>query len=181
MAIPLIILAILSLVGGLIGLPEVLHAPHLLADFLQPVLQPGELMSQFAKTSHKITHQDEWLVMGVSIAISLAGIGAAWFTYLSGKAVPSEQPAGNPVGRLFEGKFFMDEIYQFLIVTPFQFVASIFSVLVDLLMINLLVEGLASLSRLGGGLVRLSQNGRVSAYALSMLVCLLMFALMFIF
>jgi len=181
MAIPLIVLAVLSLVGGFIGLPEVFHAPHLLADFLQPVLVPGQLMAQFAKTSHTISHQDEWLVMGVSVAVSLAGIVVAWAMYLSKKMVPAEQASSNPLLRVFAGKFYLDELYDLIIVKPIGLISSIFSVLVDLLMINLLVEGAGAFSRMTAGLVRFTQNGRVSAYVFSMLVILVIFALLFLF
>ena len=181
MAIPLIVLAALSVLGGFIGLPEVFHAPHMLADFLQPVLVPGQLMAQFAKTSHAISHQDEWLVMAVSVVVSLAGILMAYLMYLSKKMLPSEEEPSNLLLRLPAGKFFFDEIYDTLIVKPLAFIASIFSVLVDLLVINLFVEGIAAFSRFSAGIIRLSQNGRVSVYAVSMLICLLVFAFAFLF
>jgi NADH-quinone oxidoreductase subunit L len=181
MAIPLIVLAVLSVVGGFIGLPEVFHAPHLLSEFLKPVLLPGDLMSQFAKTSHSITHQDEWLVMGVSVAVSLAGIVAAWMMYLSKKVVPGDTESSNPLQRLLAGKFYIDELYDSLVVKPLGFLASIFSVLVDLLMINLIVEGVGAFARMSAGIIRITQNGRVSAYAISMLIGLLVFALAFLF
>jgi NADH-quinone oxidoreductase subunit L len=181
MAIPLSVLAILSLVGGFIGLPEVFHMPHFLAEFLQPVLLPGQVMAQLANTAHKVSHQDEWLVMGISVAVSLAGIITAWVMYMSKKSVPSEAAPGNPLVRLLAGKFYFDEVYDLLIVKPISLMASLFSVLVDLLMINLLVEGIGAFGRMSAGLLRYTQNGRVSAYAFSMLVFLLVFALAFIF
>lgn len=182
MAIPLIVLAVLSLIGGFIGLPEVFfHAPHLLGDFLQPVLLPGQLMSQFAKTTHAISHQDEWLVMGVSVAVSLAGIMVAWVMYLSRKTVPADQTPANPLHRLLAERFYLDELYNLVIVKPIGLISSIFSVLVDLLMINLLVEGAGAFSRMTAGLIRFTQNGRVSAYVFSMLLSLVIFALLFLF
>jgi NADH-quinone oxidoreductase subunit L len=181
MAIPLSVLAVLSLVGGFIGLPEVFHMPHYLAEFLQPVLMPGQVMSQLAQSAHKVSHADEWLVMGISVAVSLAGILTAWILYMSKKVVPADEASLNPMGRFFAGKFFIDELYDLIVVKPISLIASLFSVLVDLLMINLLVEGIGAFSRLGASALRLTQNGRVSAYVLSMLVFLLVFALVFIF
>lgn len=181
MAIPLVVLALLSLLGGFIGLPEVFHFPHFLAEFLQPVLLPGQLMAQFAKTTHPVTHQDEWLVMGISVAVSIAGIAAAWLVYMSKKTVPSERESPNPLLQLLAGKFYFDELYDLMIVKPLGLVASLFSVLVDLLMINLLVEGVGAFARFSAGIIRFTQNGRVSVYAISMLFCLLVFALAFLF
>jgi len=181
MAIPLSVLAVLSLAGGLIGLPEVFHMPHYLNEFLQPVLMPGQVMSQIAQTAHKVSHADEWLVMAISVGVSLAGIIAAWVMYLSRKAVPAEGSASNPLARFFEGKFYIDELYDWVVVKPVSLIGSLFSVLVDLLMINLLVEGIGAVSRLGGSILRTTQNGRVSAYVLSMLIFILVFALVFLF
>jgi hypothetical protein len=67
------------------------------------------------------------------------------------------------------------------VVKPLGFLASIFSVLVDLLMINLIVEGVGAFARMSAGIIRITQNGRVSAYAISMLIGLLVFALAFLF
>jgi NADH-quinone oxidoreductase subunit L len=181
MAIPLVILAILSLVGGLIGLPEVSHMPNYLADFLQPVLLPGQSMAAIAKTAHKISHSEEWMVMGISVVVSLAGIIFAYVTYLSGKAVPSDEAPVNPIHKLVSSKFYFDEIYEALVLKPIALIANLFSVLIDLLFVNLIVEGFGALARFAGGGLRLTQAGRVSGYALIMLISIVVFALAFIF
>jgi NADH-quinone oxidoreductase subunit L len=181
MAIPLVILAILSLVGGLIGLPEVSHMPNYLAEFLQPVLLPGQSMAAIAKTAHKISHSEEWMVMGVSVVVSLAGIIFAYVTYLSGKAVPSDEAPVNSIHKLVSSKFYFDEIYEALVLKPIALIANLFSVLIDLLFVNLIVEGFGALARFAGGGLRLTQAGRVSGYALIMLISIVVFALAFIF
>ena len=181
MAIPLVILAVLSLVGGLIGLPEVSHMPNYLAEFLQPVLLPGQSMAAIAKTTHKISHSEEWMVMGISVLVSLAGIIFAWLMYLSGKAVPSDEAPVNPIHKLVSSKFYFDEIYEALILKPIALIANLFSVLIDLLFVNLIVEGFGALARFAGGSLRLTQAGRVSGYALIMLISIVVFALAFIF
>ena len=181
MVIPLSVLALLSVAGGIIGLPEVLHLPHFLSEFLQPVLVPGQVMAQLAGTAQEVTHHDEWLVMGISVAVSLAGILLAWVLYLSKNVVPEEGSPASPLVRIFAGKLFIDELYDFIIVKPLSLMASLFSVLVDLLMVNLLVEGVGAFSRMSAGILRSAQNGRVSAYVFSMLLFLLVFALAFIF
>jgi NADH-quinone oxidoreductase subunit L len=182
MAGPLIVLAVLSLVGGFIGLPEVFHMPHVLGDFLKPVLAPTESFYSFhPELHHVITHSDEWLVMAVSIFASLVGIGVAFSLYISKKQVPDFETPSNPLVRITNGKFFFDEIYDAVIVKPLRLIANLFSVLVDLLFINLLVEGLGIFARFSGSTLKASQSGRVSAYAFIMVCSILLFAVVFIF
>ncbi len=182
MAMPLVVLAILSIAGGFIGLPEVFHMPHMLHEFLKPVLLPTEqLATVHPELHHAISHSDEWLVMGVSVVVSLVGIGVAYSMYLSKKMVPDFEPATNPLIKLTNGKFFFDEIYNAIIVKPLTLIASLFSVLVDLLMINLFVEGLGIFTRFAGSSLKSTQAGRVSGYAFLMVCSILLFALVFIF
>jgi len=182
MAMPLVVLAILSIAGGFIGLPEVFHMPHILHEFLKPVLLPTEkLATVHPELHHAISHSDEWLVMGVSVVVSLIGIGVASSMYLSKKQVPDFEPATNPLIKLTNGKFFFDEIYNAIIVKPLTLIANIFSVMVDLLMINLFVEGLGIFTRFAGSSLKSTQAGRVSGYAFLMVCSILLFALVFIF
>lgn len=180
MFIPLIILAVLSTIGGLIGIPPVFHAPHLLADFLSPVLEPGSRLVTNFNLGHSLSHTDEWMVMGISVIISLLGIAVAWLMYISKKTVPSFEAPSGILHRLTEGKFFLDEIYDWVVVKPVNLIAGLFSVLVDLLMVNLIVEGIGMMSRgLSMGL-RTSQGGRVSGYLFIMFFSILIFAVYFL-
>jgi NADH-quinone oxidoreductase subunit L len=181
MAIPLIILALLSVIGGFIGIPEVFHAPHLLAEFLAPVLKPSEVLATVGGKSHHLGHSEEWMVMGLSVLVALSGIGIAAKLYLSDKKVPSEAASESGLGRILEGKFFIDEIYNTLIAKPIVFIGNLFSVLVDILMINLLVELVGSATSGFGSILRRTQVGKVGIYALLMLSSIIVFALYFFF
>lgn len=179
MNLPLIVLAVLSAIGGFMGIPEVFHFPHYLHDFLAPVLQPAIGFTQTHGLQHAVSHSDEWIVMGLSVLISLIGIGVAYSMYLSKSAVP--EPDGGEAGilRVLRGKFFIDEIYHAIIVRPINFVAALFSVLVDILMVNLLVESIALITKeLAGGL-RLTQGGKASGYLFFLFAGVLVFVLYF--
>ena len=181
MAIPLGILALLSFGGGLIGLPEVFHMPHFLADFLQPVLLPTKnILAAHPELAHPISHSDEWLVMGLSVAISLVGIGVAFVMYLSRNQVPAAEPAKPGLVWLAQGKFFLDEIYGVLVVKPLNIIGHVFSILIDLLMVNLFVEGVAILARFSGSKLRYTQRGLVSGYAFLMVLSVLIFTVVFV-
>ena len=181
MNIPLIILAILSIAGGFIGLPEVFHAPHLLADFLAPVLAPTTAIVSKFNLAHTLTHSDEYLVMGLSIAIALVGIGSAYIMYIAKKEVPPFSAPSNPVLKLTSAKFYLDEVYSALIVRPIVLIGNLFMVLVDILMINLFVELAGVITSAVGTVLRKTQAGKVSGYAFLMFGSIMAFTLLYFF
>ena len=179
MSIPLIILAILSVIGGAFGLPEVLHMPHYLADFLSPVLESSNRFAVNHHLTHELSHSDEWLVMGMSVVVAIIGIGVASSMYLSKKLVPSFDPVSNPLEKLFSNKFYVDEIYNAVIVQPIFFIARIFETLVDVLMVNLLVESVASITLVFGSVLKKTQAGKVGGYAFLMFGSIVLFAIVY--
>ena len=180
MAIPLIILAILSTIGGFIGLPEVFHFPHLLGDFLGPVLQPAVNFSNSHSLTHAISHSDEWLVMGISVVVSLVGIGVAYSLYISKNLVPaSEEPTGF-LHKLTSNKFYFDEIYDAVIVKPINLISGIFAILIDILFINLFVEGIGILTKGISTALKSTQAGRATGYAFLMFCSILAFAVFYL-
>ena len=180
MSIPLMVLAVLSTIGGFIGLPEVFHFPHLLGDFLAPVLQPAQAFSAAHSLTHPISHADEWLVMGISVAISMIGIGVAYSMYISKKLVPVvEEPIGF-LHKLTANKFYFDELYDAVIVKPINLISSIFAILIDILFINLFVEGIGILTKGISTLLKTTQSGRASGYAFLMFCSILAFAVFYL-
>src|SRR5918993_5949143 len=99
MTIPLIILAILSVAGGWIGIPELfIHGGERLSDFLSPVVR--------SKAVH-VDHSTEWILVGLTTAIAVVAILIAWFRY---KTYKEEQPSA--VGKAMENKWYVDKIYD---------------------------------------------------------------------
>lgn len=179
MSIPLILLACLSVVGGFMGIPEVFHMPHYLADFLAPVLASSVQFAESHHLHHAVSHSEEWMVMASSVVVALIGIGVAYSMYLGKKLVPSFEPITNPLEKVTSGKFYFDEIYEAVIVRPITFIARLFETLVDILMINLLVEAVASITSLLGSGLRKSQAGKVGGYAFLMFSSILIFAIVY--
>ncbi len=151
--LPLVVLAVLALLGGALNLPGV----HTLETWLEHSLagvHPGTF------------------VLGValgSLALALAGIAAAWWLYGRGAAVQPDPLAGR-LGGLFKGmqsKWWVDEAYHVAFVRPWQALCAALAGPVDLGVIDGVVNGLARLSALLAGSVRRLQNGFVRSYALS--------------
>lgn len=145
MRIPLIVLAALSLTGGFLAIPH--------------FLQPG------------IEIPDEGKLSGLIIGgiVSIAGIAAALTIYLrfpqALKGFISSAP-GKLAHRLSSRKFYVDEIYQKLIIRPIGIMAEICFYVVDRLIIDiLLVHGTGFGASALGHLLRRLQDGRTPTYA----------------
>jgi NADH-quinone oxidoreductase subunit L len=144
MTLPLVALAVLSLVGGYINIPR----------WLEPLFPAMEEAHQ------------PWLVY-VSVAAGLAGISIAWLFYIARPSL-----AGAFAGRLgllyrlVYGKYFVDEIYDGAIVRPI--VEGSTAVLwrgVDVGLIDGAVDGVGTWSRGVGSALRLIQSGNIRSYA----------------
>jgi NADH-quinone oxidoreductase subunit L len=189
MTIPLMILAVLSTVGGLVGIP-IITGWNRFHDFLAPVLGgsathiaekstagiafASEVATQGAPAVHHSAGL-ELFMMGVSVAIGLAGIITAYYLYLKRPELPdkiAERFKGTY--HLLSNKYFVDEIYSACIVTPISIISTFFWKFLDEGLIDgALVNGSAGLvKRVSGGLKRL-QTGSVQHYALSILIGLL--------
>jgi len=167
MTIPLLILALLCLVGGWVGIPKVLAGKaDLFSSFLAPIFIP---LSDGEPAERSAEHAAEWLLMGASLAIALGGILLAGKWYRKGKGrVPARLAASYPAAYAFVAdKFRVDELYDFLIVRPFNALARVFWKVVDVLVIDGVLNAGAFLVELTGDLLRFLQTGNVRNYALT--------------
>jgi NADH-quinone oxidoreductase subunit L len=117
--IPLIILAVLSLVGGFIELPHTLGHLELFSDFLKPVL-PSVVLDEGATTGM------EWIIQGITMVLSLVGIYLAYHFYLKKPQLAPELK--NSVSGLHQFWFTgwgFDSLYDRVFVRPFVFLATV--------------------------------------------------------
>ena len=115
MTVPLIILALLSIVGGWIGWPESLGGSDHFAHFLDPVI--ARHAEVIAAVPEATGHATEYLLMMISVLVALIGIGLAWFFYLRRPAIPgtlAEKWGG--LYRLIYNKYYIDQVYDAMFV-----------------------------------------------------------------
>ena len=171
MTVPLMILALLSVVGGYVGIPKVFSGEHgnLFEGWLEPIYAPAQAkLAMFG--SH--THLEEILLMAFSVAAALIAI------YFSLRVYTRKPEIAEKVSARFKGfynlllnKYFVDEIYEAAVVQPIQkgserFLWKIF----DVKIIDGFVNGLASLIDSVSSSVRKIQTGIVQSYALVMMM-----------
>jgi NADH-quinone oxidoreductase subunit L len=165
MVVPMVSLAILAALGGIIGLPEVFHLGNAIDEFLRPVFADVQLAEPLAGGATL-----ELVLMLISVLVAALGILAAYWIYvrnwgLAGRMTRSAQGLYN----LVYNKYYVDEAYTEVIVKPLRMLADVLANAVERRGINGAVNGLARLVDLSGEAVRRLQTGLVRNYALAML------------
>jgi NADH-quinone oxidoreductase subunit L len=167
MTIPLIILAVLSVTAGFIGMPAVFHAPHVLGEFLAPVFGPSLAIQQ----QHVIDHSTEYILMGIILSATVVVITAAYGRYVGKNHVPvSDTAEKNAVHTLVLRKYFVDEIYNNVIVKGLYGLSSFFERIVENLGIDKLVNGVGVVVTSGSKTIRLFQSGSIGFYIFLMVL-----------
>ena len=175
MTLPLIVLAILSIVGGFIGIPEVLGGHHALHAFLSPVLI--QTVGSHAMVSH-LSHQNELLLMGVAVLIATIGIVIAWFGYK--KYNQAEEAKG--IASFFEQKWYIDELYQAIIIKPLYAFSAFAERFIEKSGIDGIVNGVGRLIQFGSTRLRLLQSGLVGLYLFLIVIgIVLMFVIQLVY
>ncbi|RKU09354.1 NADH-quinone oxidoreductase subunit L [Candidatus Poribacteria bacterium] len=133
----------------------------------------------FSSEAHGEASGNVILFMVISSVVGLAGIAFAWTRY--SKRVPSDEPTGA-LHRLLANKYYVDEVYNALIVQPVKN-GSHFLLwqLVDNGIIDGIVNGVAALIRFVGGLLRRLQTGLVQVYIVSMVLGIVLFLAYYLF
>ncbi|HSS44176.1 MAG TPA: proton-conducting transporter membrane subunit, partial [Thermoanaerobaculia bacterium] len=181
MTVPLIVLALFSIVAGFAGLPKTLgENANRLAAFLSPIFLP--LTSAAGTTGHGLSPGTEWLLMAASVAVAVTGLLLArnWYIRQEGR-VPAKIAASFPAAYgLVAEKFRVDELYDFLFVRPFHWLARMLWKVVDVLIIDGVLNAAAFLVELTGDLLRFLQTGNVRHYALTLFLGLVALVLLVI-
>jgi NADH-quinone oxidoreductase subunit L len=165
--IPLIVLAILSMIGGMIGVPEVLGGHHELEHFLAPVFEKSNAILG----EHHLQANTEFILMGTSVLVALIALAYAYFKYVKGGSLPvadtEERPALTSISY---NKFYIDELYDLIIRKPLDFLSTFFYNVVERLGIDGLVNGLGKGTIETSKGLRLLQTGNVGFYIFIMVL-----------
>jgi len=193
MTVPLVILAILSVIGGWIGWPHFLGGANHFEQWLAPVFASAgghaadvaggtsqALESATHGTEHLQEHgvgsaghdtQLEWILAVASFLWAVLGLGLGYWVYSKRASLADSfrRLAGGSVYRLLLNKYYVDEIYEAVFVRPgFYFSNNVLWKWIDVGVIDMmLVNGTAFMVAVTGMVLRLFQNGLVRFYAYS--------------
>jgi NADH-quinone oxidoreductase subunit L len=174
MAIPLVVLALGSILAGYLGVPEVLGGSDWIKHFLEPSFTAPSVQAVVAEgeAAAQASHSLEIALIVLSSILALAGIAVAARLYLKRPDVPARLAARFPrLYRFLVNKGYVDEVYNEVLVQPIKAMSE--SVLwkgFDTTFIDGAVNGTATIVGETGAIVRQVQTGSVRAYALSILL-----------
>ncbi|HUM13257.1 MAG TPA: NADH-quinone oxidoreductase subunit L [Myxococcaceae bacterium] len=181
MVFVLVVLAVFSVLGIAWGLPGVVVGPRgekvaLLEGYFAPVLLMAEdLGSRYGLMKHE--HASPLLGFVIAWAIALVGGAGAWIVYRHWLPARAGQPLPPWIAvpwRWARHKFYVDELYNFLVIRPFTALSNVLYKVVDAGLIDTVaVGGTAGALRKVGGWLRYTQTGNAQNYATVMAVGLL--------
>jgi NADH-quinone oxidoreductase subunit L len=194
MAIPLIVLAIGSIVAGYVGVPHALGGSNRIERFLEPsfavsdatgrleaatgtpggetagVLRPVAVQESHPSESSHDNSSTELMLMAVSSGVAIAGIGIAAYFWLRNRRAADDMAARfHGVYTLLLNKYYVDEVYDTAIVQPIKLLSTggLWKG-ADAGMIDGAVNGVGQTVRGASGLLRRVQTGSVRTYAASL-------------
>ncbi len=180
MTLPLVVLAVLSVVSLVYALPLMpgrAGPQPVMENFLGPVFASAERIAgrgELVKLDHSVPSIVDYVFAWL---VALSGGVAAAFLYMKyfpaqvGKPVPA---FARSVQRFTQNKFYVDEAYEFLVIRPVKNVSAILYKLVDTLLIDTVaVRGTAWVTARVGSALRYVQTGDAQAYAAVMALALL--------
>lgn len=173
--IPLIILAILSVVGGFVGIPEIFAKnSHRLDHFLSPVFAQSNRLNE----AHHLNHSTEILMMvGVSVLV-IVMIIFAWSRFSKYQKTEMEETV---IGKILQNKWYVDEIYDTIIVKPLNKLGVFLNNVFEKSGIDAIVNGVGRLVQYGGRQMRWLQSGQVGSYVLLMVISIVLFFVLQLF
>ena len=170
MTIPLVVLAVLAILAGFIGIPHVLGGNHWLEHFLAPVFKQSEIYAH----GHKLTHSTEYVLMGVTVTITILMILFARNKFVSKGFVPADDSVKQGfIPRLLANKYFVDEFYNAIIVKPLNGLASFTYKFLELKGVDAIVNGVGKLVVFISGQARKLQTGNTGFYIFAMVIGIL--------
>lgn len=165
MTLPLIVLAVLSVVGGLLNLPGIFlkNGTHWLSHYLEHNTRGLELIH----TEH-LSSNEALMLMAVAVAMTLVILVVSYSIYVKKGVLAKEDTQLGGWEKLSANKLYWDEAYDALFVRPVSWLSKKVYAWIELPVIYGSVVGLAKGIGRTGELVRKWQSGVVSSYLLWM-------------
>ncbi|MEE8577251.1 MAG: NADH-quinone oxidoreductase subunit L [candidate division Zixibacteria bacterium] len=167
MTVPLMVLAALSIIGGFVGMPHIFGVSNYLEEWLDPVIAGGSdgTTVQVLASAGSNTAM-EWTLMAASVGLVILAILAARRLYHT-----HPETATALAGRLgmlkktLSNKYYVDEFYGAVIVRPLIRGSVFLWKIFDVIVIDGLVNGMATIMQDVGQALKPVQSGRARSYA----------------
>lgn len=159
MTFPLIILAVLAAIGGLISLP----GNSWLNTFLQPVITNN------AASHPHVLGTTEYILMALAVIGACIGLGIAYMKYIKNKQIPVNDNNVSGLQKILVNKYYLDDIYNAVVVQPLNFFGNFFKNQID----GLINGVVLSFGRIPSELSfqgKKAQNGNIGLYLFAFVI-----------
>jgi NADH-quinone oxidoreductase subunit L len=171
MMIPLMILAFLTIFGGLIGIPQFLGGNHALNSFLNPVFENGVKVLDHKAELNRST---ELVMMILTIVAVLGILFWARYRFVSKQRVPADDlQTKNFVVRTLYRKYYVDELYETVVIKPIEFLSKIFHQIIEIKIIDRFINNIGQFVLFTGKTSRKLQTGTIGFYLMAMVISLI--------
>jgi len=155
--LPLIILAALATLGGLINLP----GSNWLNHFLEPILTGKHLETALGN--------QEYMLMGIALAGAIIGIVWAYSKYIKQGFVPKQDSEITGFSKTIYNKYYLDEVYTSLIVKPINALSNFFRTTLEPALGNI-VYGFGTVANGIGNQGKKLQTGSIGLYLFAFVI-----------
>ncbi len=164
MTIPLVILAILSIFGGLLNLPGIFlkKGAHWMSEFFAENTAGLKAIHEHIDANTTLT------LMGVAVLVCLGAISICYSVYVKKEKLPVEDKDLKGWELASANKLYFDEIYNFLFVRPVEWLSKISHQFIEITLLNGIVSASTKSIALTGDLVKKMQTGKTDWYILWM-------------
>ena len=163
MTIPLIVLAVLAVVGGALGLPEFWGTTNWMHHHLDSIIAH--------KNPSVLNHTKEWMLMGIAVCAAVATIMFAYMIYIKNQILPEANDQKlTGIKKLIYNKYYVDELYEMVITKPLDILSEVFYKFLDLQVVDGIVNGVGSAVTGVSSLVRKVQTGHIGFYIFGMVL-----------
>lgn len=162
MTFPLIVLAILSIAGGVLGLPEFWGMTNWMHHHLDSII--------VHKNPSVLNHEKEWILMILATTAALATIFFAYMVYMKNRILPEANDLKlTGIKKLIYNKYYIDEIYEAVVRKPLDALSEVFKY-IDTKVLDAIVNGVGDVVNGGSEVVRKLQTGHIGFYIFGMVL-----------
>ena len=165
--IPLLVLAVLSVFGGVLNLPHLLThgAAQKLKTWLNPVLEKYQ-----THMPHELSHSTEWMLIGSTLLVLIIAFVYTYTKYIKGKVVPESDEAITGMGKVLSSKFYVDEAYDATVTAPVNHLGDFTYKWIDRKVIDGIVNFTGTIVKKGSDMYGKIQTGNLENYLMYMVI-----------
>lgn len=168
MTVPLMVLAVLSVIGGFMNIPALFGGNLSFSNYLQSAVT--------SKAAEEMSHSTEIGLIMLSVVLLAGIIYWAHQTFVKKAEIPSGDEVELPtLPRVITNKFYIDEIYRAVFEKPFGYLSDFLFKKVESTVLAPAVEEVGTLTAQLGALTRKLQRGNMSFYLFAMVAGILLF------